>query len=51
LIFDLEIVILFPWIVFLHIYDIYQYVSILIFLLLLTIGFVFEWKKGALDWI
>lgn len=51
LIFDLEITILFPWIVHLYLFDIFQYFIVILFLFILTIGFIFEWKKGALDWI
>ncbi len=50
IIFDIEIIYLFPW--GLAIDEIYLegIVSMLIFLSILTIGFVYEWKKGALDW-
>ena len=50
IIFDLEIAFLFPWAISLGTIGIYGYVSMLIFLFILTIGFIYEWKKGALDW-
>ena len=50
IIFDLEIAFLFPWAISLGAIGIYGYVSMLIFLFILTIGFIYEWKKGALDW-
>jgi NADH:ubiquinone oxidoreductase subunit 3 (subunit A) len=42
LIFDLEITILFPWLMFLSIYGIFEYLTVLVFLLILTVGFIFE---------
>ena len=50
IIFDLEIAFLFPWAISLGTIGVYGYVSMLIFLFILTIGFIYEWKKGALDW-
>lgn len=50
IIFDLEIMFLFPWSVNLSILGFFGYWSMLFFLLILTIGFIYEWKKGALDW-
>ena len=50
IIFDLEIAFLFPWAISLGEIGFYGYVSMLIFLFILTIGFIYEWKKGALDW-
>ena len=50
LVFDLEVSFLFPWAVTLHSIDLFGYWSMILFLLILTIGFVYEWKKGALDW-
>lgn len=49
-IFDLEIIYLFPWAVTLKYTSYPGFASMSIFLILLTIGFVYEWKKGALDW-
>lgn len=50
IIFDLEITFLFPWAISLSNIGLQGYVSMLLFLFILTIGFVYEWKKGALDW-
>ncbi len=50
IIFDLEIAFLFPWAISLGTIGVFGFVSMMIFLFILTIGFVYEWKKGALDW-
>jgi NADH-quinone oxidoreductase subunit A len=50
IIFDLEIAFLFPWAISLGNLGALGYWSMMIFLLVLTIGFIYEWKKGALDW-
>lgn len=50
IIFDLEIVFLFPWIVVVGFLNIFGVLSMYIFLFLLGIGFWYEWQKGALDW-
>lgn len=50
IIFDLEIAFFFPWAVTLDLTGWFGWVSGMIFLLVLTVGFVYEWKKGALDW-
>ena len=50
IIFDLEVAFLFPWAISLSLIGIAGYVSMMIFLLILTVGFIYEWKKGALDW-
>ena len=50
IIFDLEIAFLFPWAISLGHIGVYGFVSMMIFLLILTVGFIYEWKKGALDW-
>ena len=50
IIFDLEIAFLFPWSVALSSVGLYGFISMMIFLFLLTIGFIYEWKKGALEW-
>ena len=49
-IFDLEIAFLFPWAISLGNLGALGFWSMMIFLFVLTIGFVYEWKKGALDW-
>ena len=50
IIFDLEIAFLFPWAISLGKIGSLGFWSMMIFLSVLTIGFVYEWKKGALDW-
>ena len=50
IIFDLEIAFLFPWAISLGDIGALGFWSMMIFLFVLTIGFVYEWKKGALDW-
>jgi len=50
IIFDLEIAFLFPWAISLGNLGPLGYWSMMVFLLILTIGFIYEWKKGALDW-
>ena len=50
IIFDLEIAFLFPWAISLGAIGIFGFISMMIFLFILTIGFIYEWKKGALDW-
>ena len=50
IIFDLEIAFLFPWAISLGNLGELGFWSMMIFLFILTIGFVYEWKKGALDW-
>ena len=50
LIFDLEISFLFPWSLVLGDISLVGFWSMIIFLVILTIGFVYEWYKGALEW-
>ena len=50
IIFDLEIAFLFPWAISLDEIGTFGLVSMGIFLLILVVGFIFEWKKGALEW-
>ena len=50
IIFELEIAFLFPWAISLGNIGILGFTSMMIFLFILTIGFIYEWKKGALDW-
>ena len=50
IIFDLEIAFLFPWDISLGNLGTLGFWSMMIFLFILTIGFVYEWKKGVLDW-
>ena len=50
IIFDLEIAFLFPWAISLGNLGSLGFWSMMIFLFILTVGFIYEWKKGALDW-
>lgn len=50
IIFDLEIMFLVPWAISLGKIQALGFYSMIVFLLVLTIGFVYEWRKGALDW-
>ena len=50
IIFDLEVAFLFPWAVTLGKTGAFGYWSMMGFLAVLTIGFIYEWKKGALEW-
>jgi len=50
LIFDLEVSFLFPWVVSLGTLPLLCFWSMILFLVILTVGFVYEWRKGALDW-
>jgi NADH-quinone oxidoreductase subunit A len=50
IIFDLEIAFLFPWAVALTKIGLFGLVAMAIFLVILTVGFIYEWKKGALEW-
>jgi NADH-quinone oxidoreductase subunit A len=50
IIFDLEVAFLFPWAVSLKEIGLTGFVAMMIFLGILVVGFVYEWKKGALDW-
>ncbi|MAF00320.1 MAG: NADH-quinone oxidoreductase subunit A [Alphaproteobacteria bacterium] len=50
IIFDLEVAFLFPWAVSLREVGLFGFWSMMIFLTILTVGFLYEWKKGALEW-
>ncbi len=50
IIFDLEIAFLFPWAITLDEIGLFGFVAMMIFLGVLVIGFIYEWKKGALEW-
>ncbi len=50
IIFDLEIAFLFPWAVSLGNIGVVGFWSMIVFLAVLTVGFIYEWKKGALEW-
>jgi NADH-quinone oxidoreductase subunit A len=50
IIFDLEVAFLFPWAITLGKIGLYGFWSMMVFLGVLTVGFIYEWRKGALDW-
>ncbi|AVM73439.1 NADH-quinone oxidoreductase subunit A [Magnetospirillum gryphiswaldense] len=50
IIFDLEVAFLFPWAVSLGKIGMFGFWSMMVFLGVLTIGFIYEWRKGALEW-
>ena len=50
ILFDLEIAFLFPWAVSLDVIGRFGIASMLVFISLLVVGFIYEWKKGALEW-
>ena len=50
LIFDLEIIFLFPWLTLVNFLGTSGFLVVLIFITILTIGFIYEWLKGALTW-
>jgi NADH-quinone oxidoreductase subunit A len=50
IIFDLEVAFLFPWAISLGKIGLFGFWSMMVFLAVLTVGFVYEWRKGALEW-
>ena len=50
IIFDLEVAFLFPWAISLGGIGVFGFWSMMVFLFVLTVGFIYEWKKGALEW-
>ena len=50
IIFDLEVAFLFPWAVSLGDIGVFGFWSMMVFLAILTVGFIYEWRKGALEW-
>ena len=50
ILFDLEIAFLFPWAVVLDEIGLFGFIAMMVFLVILVVGFVYEWMKGALDW-
>lgn len=50
ILFDIEVIFLFPWAIAFHAIGFFGYASMILFLLILTIGFLYEWRKGALEW-
>lgn len=51
IIFDLEVSFLFPWCVCIGYFSYFEFFVTFLFLLVLTVGFVYEWGSGALDWL
>ena len=50
IIFDLEVAFLFPWAIRLGKTGVFAFWSMMVFLIVLTVGFIYEWRKGALEW-
>ena len=50
IIFDLEIAFLFPWAIVLQEIGFFGFMAMMVFLGILVVGFIYEWKKGALEW-
>jgi NADH-quinone oxidoreductase subunit A len=50
IVFDLEVAFLFPWAMVIQKISWYGFASMMVFLFVLTVGFVYEWRKGALEW-
>ena len=50
IIFDLEVAFLFPWAAGFQYVGLFGFWSMMVFLAILTVGFIYEWKKGALEW-
>ena len=50
IIFDLEVAFLFPWAIVLGDIGLFGFWSMMVFLVVLTVGFAYEWRKGALEW-
>jgi len=50
IIFDIEVIFLFPWAVIFKELGVFGLIEVIIFILLLLVGFIYVWKKGALEW-
>ncbi len=50
ILFDVEIIFMFPWAIDFKVLGIFGFAEMIIFIVLLTIGFIYAWKKGALEW-
>jgi len=50
ILFDLEIAFLFPWAIVLQEIGFFGFMAMMVFLGILVVGFIYEWKKGALEW-
>jgi NADH-quinone oxidoreductase subunit A len=51
MIFDLELAYLFAWALYLGTLSLFSFWIVIFFLVLLVVGFIYEWQKGALDWL
>jgi len=50
-VFDIEAIFLFPWAVAFGVLGLYGYVEAMVFICILVLGLLYEWKKGALEWV
>jgi len=50
ILFDIEIIFMFPWAINFQVLGWFGFVEMILFILLLTIGFIYAWRKGALEW-
>jgi len=50
ILFDVEIIFMFPWAIDFKVLGMFGFAEMIIFIVLLTIGFIYAWKKGALEW-
>ena len=50
-VFDVETIFLFPWAVLFHRLGLFGLIEMLVFLVILVVGYVWAWKKGALEWV
>ena len=50
IVFDVETIVLFPWAVSFRVFNVAGVLSMLLFLLILIVAFIYEWRQGALDW-
>ena len=50
ILFDVEIIFMFPWAIDFKVLGWFGFVEMILFILLLTVGFIYAWKKGALEW-
>ncbi|MEZ5613957.1 MAG: NADH-quinone oxidoreductase subunit A [Rhodocyclaceae bacterium] len=50
ILFDLEVAFLVPWAIVLREIGLFGFISMMVFLAVLVVGFIYEWKKGALEW-
>lgn len=50
LVFDIEVMFVYPWVICFFLHTTISFITMFLFLLVLVIGFIYEWQKGALDW-